>query len=77
MIRLGPFEPPHEGLLVRVLPVLFYASILMIVGLWLRPLLTDLRVLTEASQKFASDYREPLDTARRITPGQQPGAQPR
>jgi len=66
-IRLGPFASPSEGLLLRVLPVLFYASILLIVGLWLRPLLTDLRILTDASQKFASDYREPLDTAHRIT----------
>ena len=67
VIRLGPFEAHTEGWLARLLPVLFYASILLIVGLWLRPLLTDLRVLTEASQKFASDYREPLDTAHRTS----------
>jgi len=67
VIRLGPFEPPHESVWVRFLPVVFYASILLIVGLWLRPLLTDLRVLTEASQKFATDYREPLETARSTT----------
>ncbi len=67
VIRLGPFDAPSEGWLARLLPVLFYASILLIVGLWLRPLLTDLRVLTDASQRFASDYREPLDTAHRIT----------
>ena len=66
-IRLGPFEPPRESAVVRFLPVLFYASILLIVGLWLRPLLRDLRMLTEASQKFATDYREPLDTASRTT----------
>jgi signal transduction histidine kinase len=66
-LRLGPFEPPHESAVVRFLPVLFYASILLIVGLWLRPLLRDLRILTEASQKFATDYREPLDTASRTT----------
>jgi two-component system sensor kinase ParS len=66
-IRLGPFEPLHESLIVRFLPVLFYASILLIVGLWLRPLLRDLRVLTAASQKFATDYREPTDTASRTT----------
>jgi two-component system, OmpR family, sensor kinase ParS len=66
-IRLGPFQPPVESLLMRFLPVVFYASILLIVGLWLRPLLRDLTVLTAASQKFASDYREPLDTARRTT----------
>jgi len=67
VIRLGPFEPPRESVWVRFLPVVFYASILLIVGLWLRPLLNDLRVLTEASQRFASDYREPLETARHTT----------
>ncbi len=66
-LRLGPFEPPRESAVVRFLPVLFYASILLIVGLWLRPLLRDLRILTLASQKFATDYREPLDTASRTT----------
>src|SRR5690349_5105725 len=66
-IRLGPFAPAKESLVVRFLPVLFYASILLIVGLWLRPLLRDLRLLTVASQKFATDYREPLDTASSTT----------
>jgi signal transduction histidine kinase len=66
-IRLGPFTPARESMMVRFLPVVFYASILLIVGLWLRPLLRDLRVLTVASQKFATDYREPLDTASRTT----------
>ena len=66
-IRLGPFEPLRESPFVRFLPVVFYASILALVGLWLRPLLRDLRVLTNASQKFATDYREPLATAAQTT----------
>ncbi len=66
-LRLGPFAPSTESWLVRFLPVFFYASILLIVGLWLKPLLTDLRVLTDAAQKFASDYRQPVETAGRIT----------
>jgi len=66
-IRMGPFKPPPESVLNRFLPIIFYASILLIVGLWLRPLLRDLTVLTSASQTFASDYREPLDTATRVT----------
>jgi signal transduction histidine kinase len=66
-IRLGPFEPPRESPFVRFLPVLFYGTILALVGWWLRPLLRDLRVLTEASQKFATDYREPLHTAAQTT----------
>jgi signal transduction histidine kinase len=67
VIRLGPFEPARENPFVRFLPVLFYASILALVGLWLRPLLRDLRVLTGAAQSFASDYREPLNTAGETT----------
>lgn len=66
-LRLGPFERPHESALVRFLPVLFYGSILLVVGLWLRPLLRDLSVLTTAAQKFATDYREPLSTAPQTT----------
>ncbi len=66
-IRLGPFEPPRESPLVRFLPVLFYGSILLIVGLWLRPLLRDLRTLTNAAQKFANDSLEPLNTAKQTT----------
>ena len=66
-IRMGPFKPQAESVWNRFLPIIFYASILAVVGLWLRPLLRDLTVLTQASQTFASDYREPLDTARRTT----------
>jgi signal transduction histidine kinase len=67
LIQLGPIETPGQPLWVRWVPALFYLSILLIVGLWLRPLLRDLRTLTTASEKFASDYREPLDTARHTT----------
>ena len=66
-IRMGPFKTPSESRLTRFLPIIFYASILAVVGLWLRPLLRDLTILTSASQKFASDYREPLDTAAHTT----------
>jgi two-component system sensor kinase ParS len=66
-IRLGPFAPPRESALTRFLPVLFYGSILLVVGLWLRPLLRDLRVLTNAAQQFATDYREPTHTATQTT----------
>jgi two-component system sensor histidine kinase RstB len=66
-IRLGPVAEQAHGDLSRFLPVLFYLSILLVVGLWLRPLLSDIRVLTAASQKFAADYREPLATAHLTT----------
>ncbi len=67
VIRLGPFVPPQESLLVRFVPFVFYGSILALVGLWLRPLLSDLHVLTSAAQKFAGDYREPTHTAAETT----------
>ncbi|MFO0335367.1 MAG: ATP-binding protein [Pseudomonadota bacterium] len=67
VLKLGPIPQPQHGLLARFMPALFYLSILVIVGLWLRPLLADLRVLTTATQRFAADYREPLDTASRTT----------
>ena len=66
-IRLGPVAEQARGDLSRFLPVVFYLSILLVVGLWLRPLLSDMRVLTTASQKFAADYREPLTTAHLTT----------
>lgn len=66
-IRLGPLEPPRESMLLRLLPPLFYLSIFVIVGLWLRPLLRDLNVITRAAQQFAADYREPLGTAAGTT----------
>jgi signal transduction histidine kinase len=66
-LRVGPFDPPHESMIARFLPLLFYASILLVVGLWLRPLLRDLRILTAASQKFATDYREPTRAASETT----------
>jgi signal transduction histidine kinase len=66
-IRVGPVNEPSRGRLLGLLPALFYLSILAIVGIWLRPLLKDLQLLTAASQKFASDYREPLSTASQTT----------
>jgi signal transduction histidine kinase len=52
-----------ESLLLNMLPPLFYLSIFVVVGLWLRPLLKDLNLITSAAQRFAADYREPLSTA--------------
>jgi signal transduction histidine kinase len=66
-IRIGPLQEPGTGFGSRVLPMLFYLSILVIVGLWLRPLLRDMTLLTEASRRFSADYREPLRTASQVT----------
>jgi len=67
VIRLGPIDPPHESLILRLLPPVFYISIFIVVGLWLRPLLRDINVISSAAQRFAADYREPLATARQTT----------
>lgn len=67
LVYLGPVETASESLVLRLLPPLFYLSIFVIVGLWLRPLLKDLNLITSAAQRFAADYREPLSTANGTT----------
>ncbi len=67
LIRLGPIEAERDSIALELLPPLFYLSIFVVVGLWLRPILKDLDLITDAAQRFAADYREPLSTARRTT----------
>ncbi|MDH3508433.1 MAG: ATP-binding protein [Gammaproteobacteria bacterium] len=67
IIRLGPIAAPTNKLLLNLLPPLFYLSIFVVVGLWLRPLLRDINVISDGAQRFAADYREPLSTAERTT----------
>jgi signal transduction histidine kinase len=66
-IRIGPIEPQRQSVALRLLPPLFYLSIFVIVGLWLRPLLRDLDSITLAAQRFAADYREPIEIASQTT----------
>lgn len=63
LIRLTPVAQQRENFLLNMLPPLFYLSIFVVVGLWLRPLLKDLNLITSAAQRFAADYRKPLSTA--------------
>ena len=67
IIRLGPIAEPGDSLLLNLLPPLFYLSIFVVVGLWLRPLLKDINVISDGAQRFAADYREPLSTADQTT----------
>ncbi len=67
LLYVGPVAAPPEGGLQRFVPVLFYLSIFVVVGLWLRPLLTDINHIAGAAQRFAADYREPLSTAGQTT----------
>jgi signal transduction histidine kinase len=67
IIRLGPIAEPTDSLLLNLLPPLFYLSIFVVVGLWLRPLLKDINVISDGAQRFAADYREPLSTAGQTT----------
>ncbi len=67
LLYMGPVPQPRENWLVRIVPPLFYLSIFVLVGLWLRPLLTDIDNISGAAQRFAADYREPLATAAETT----------
>jgi signal transduction histidine kinase len=66
-IRIGPVAPQRASFALRALPPLFYLSIFVVVGVWLRPLLRDLDLITQATQRFAADYREPTRTASQTT----------
>ena len=67
LLYAGPVPGARESWLVRALPPLFYLSIFVLVGLWLRPLLADVERITRAARAFAADYRTPLKTAAETT----------
>ena len=67
LIYVGPVPVARENWLVRAGPPLFYLSIVVLVGLWLRPILRDINRMTSAAQRFAADYRTPLNTAQTTT----------
>ena len=67
IIRLGPIAAPEDSLLLRLLPPLFYLSIFALVGLWLRPILRDIDVISGGARRFAADFREPPETASQTT----------
>jgi signal transduction histidine kinase len=67
IIRLGPIAPAEDNVLLDLLPPVFYLSIFVVVGLWLRPLLRDINLISEGTQRFAADYRDPPSTATHTT----------
>ena len=67
LIYIGPVAEPHTSWVVTLVPPLFYLSIFVLVGLWLRPLLTDIDRITAGANRFAADYREPSSTASETT----------
>jgi signal transduction histidine kinase len=66
-ILLGPIDRERDSIALRLLPPLFYVCVFVVVGLWLRPLLRDLNLITSATRRFAADYREPISTAKNTT----------
>ncbi len=67
VVRLGPIPSSEPNPLLRMLPPIFYLSIFVVVGLWLRPLLRDINAISNGANRFAADYREPLSTADQTT----------
>lgn len=67
VIRIGPVTAPEENGWLRLIPPLFYLSIFVFVGLWLRPLLRDLDTITASTRAFAADYRDTKPTAPNVT----------
>ncbi len=67
IVRLGPIPTPREHPALAVLPTVFYLSIFVLVGLWLRPILKDINIISAGANRFAADYREPPATAEHTT----------
>jgi signal transduction histidine kinase len=67
ILRLGPVAQQRDSLVIRLLPPLFYLSIFVVVGLWLRPFFRDINLISSGADRFAADYREPLSTAEATT----------
>ncbi len=67
IIRLGPVPQQHSSIIVRLLPPLFYLSIFVVVGLWLRPFFKDINLISSAADRFAADYRRPIETGSATT----------
>ena len=67
IVRLGPIAASTESLALQLLPPVFYLSIFVVVGLWLRPLLKDIDVISAGANRFAADYREALATEEQTT----------
>lgn len=67
LLYVGPLPDVREPWILRIVPALFYLSIFVLVGLWLRPLLADVDRITGAARAFAADYRTPLETAAQTT----------
>jgi signal transduction histidine kinase len=69
ILQIGPLagQAEHESVLLFLIPPLFYLSVFVFVGLWLWPLVRDLNLLTESAQKFAADYRQPINASQQVT----------
>ncbi len=67
VVRLGPIAAPQNTLLLDLLPSIFYLSIFVVVGLWLRPLLGDINAISNGARRFAADYRNLPSTAAETT----------
>ena len=67
LIYLGPVAPPESSALLNLVSPAFYLGVFVLVGLWLRPLLRDIDVISRAATRFSADYREPTQTAGRTS----------
>lgn len=67
VIQIGPEANVERDVWAELIPPLFYLSILVVVGFWLRPLVRDLNLLSNAAEEFAGDYRSPLGSLKKAT----------
>ena len=51
----------------RLVPILFYSFVLGLVWIWIRPLLRDLDLLSDAADNIKQDFRHPMPDLKSIT----------
>eukprot|EP00903_Cladosiphon_okamuranus_P004393 g4391.t1 len=59
-VRVGPLPLDSGSGLATLITLVFYILITALIWIWIRPLVTGLDRLSEATQRFAQNYREPL-----------------
>ena len=66
-LYLGPVSDSDATGWYRFAAPTFYFSVFVLVGLWLRPVLRDIDVISAAATRFSADYRQPTDAAASTT----------
>ena len=70
VVTIGPLpesEARPNNWVQRLVPILFYLTVLALVWVWIRPLLRDLNLLSDAADNIKDDFRHPMPDFGSVT----------